>query len=91
MPSLRTTLALLASSVTALGAVLAEPTSTAPSKACMAGAPTTTAGYPISYYVQVTPSALKDGYQPEPTWADKHLVGTYVSCPLLPSYFLSSL
>ncbi|KAI0444619.1 hypothetical protein F4803DRAFT_246227 [Xylaria telfairii] len=77
MPSLRTTLAFIASSVTILGAVLAEPTATVSSKACMAGAPTVTAGYTISYYVQVTPSALENGYQPESAWADQHLVGTY--------------
>ncbi|KAI0490963.1 hypothetical protein F4859DRAFT_508752 [Xylaria cf. heliscus] len=83
MPSLRTTFQLVASSVTALGAALPEPTATGPATACTTGAPVTTAGYPILYYAQATPSsgAFQNGYQPEPRWASQHLVGTYKPVP----------
>ncbi|KAI1201114.1 hypothetical protein F5X97DRAFT_320773 [Nemania serpens] len=73
MPSIKTTLVILASAVTALGAGPPELAS------CTTGTPMTTAGYPMSYYVQATPStgSAQEGYQPEPKWASQHLVGSY--------------
>jgi hypothetical protein len=67
-------------------ALPAEPTAAVPETACTTGSPVTTAGYPIAYYAQATPSAssgFADGYQPDPRWASQHLVGTYVSSLLL--------
>ncbi|KAI1169182.1 hypothetical protein F5B18DRAFT_594355 [Nemania serpens] len=79
MPSIKATLTLLASAITALGAGLPEPAAAVPGTACTTGSPMTTAGYPMSYYVQATPSAgtFEVGYQPEPNWASQHLVGSY--------------
>ncbi|KAI8952515.1 hypothetical protein F4801DRAFT_577468 [Xylaria longipes] len=79
MQSLRIIVALLASSGTVLGAVPPEPTAAILTTACTTGAPITTAGYPISYYAQATPSSgsFENGYQPEQVWASQHLVGTY--------------
>ncbi|KAI1180826.1 hypothetical protein F4777DRAFT_174048 [Nemania sp. FL0916] len=80
MSAFRTAFSILALSATALGVALPNPTAAASSDAvCTTGAPITTAGYPISYYAQATPSAgiFEAGYQPEPRWADEHLVGTY--------------
>ncbi|KAI3325094.1 hypothetical protein HD806DRAFT_465572 [Xylariaceae sp. AK1471] len=81
MPSLQT---LFLTLLPVLGAVAlpAEPTAVVPSPAtaCTTGIPMTTAGYPISFYAQATPSAsdaFADGYQPEPRWASQHLVGSY--------------
>ncbi|KAI0544834.1 hypothetical protein F4679DRAFT_509439 [Xylaria curta] len=79
MPSPRAILVLLVSSVTVLDGALAEPTLALPATACTTGAPMTTAGYPIPFYAQATPSSgsFENGYQPEPRWAGQHLVGTY--------------
>ncbi|KAI1126413.1 hypothetical protein F5Y10DRAFT_244959 [Nemania abortiva] len=78
MLSLKATLSFLASSITVLGVALPEPTAT-PTTACTTGTPMTTAGYPMPYYAQATPSAGKftNGYRPEPRWANQHHVGSY--------------
>ncbi|KAI0205360.1 hypothetical protein F4808DRAFT_282010 [Astrocystis sublimbata] len=80
MPSLRTTLTLLASGTTVLGVVIPViipqiPTTTT----CVEGTPTTTAGYPMLFYVPATPSpdSFQSGYRPESGWAGEHLVGSY--------------
>ncbi|KAI1284387.1 hypothetical protein F5Y07DRAFT_2192 [Xylaria sp. FL0933] len=79
MPSIKSSFASLAFSATVLGAALSKPTAVIPATPCTEGTPTTTAGYPILYYAQATPSAsaIVSGYQPEPRWARQHLVGTY--------------
>ncbi|KAI0452277.1 hypothetical protein F5B21DRAFT_349595 [Xylaria acuta] len=79
MQSLRTTLALLASCVNVLSAALPDPAAAVPATACTTGAPMTTAGYPILYYAQATPSSdsFEHGYQPEPRWASQHFVRSY--------------
>ncbi|KAI1819818.1 hypothetical protein F4861DRAFT_109041 [Xylaria intraflava] len=70
--------ALLAASTTVLGATLPASTTATPATACTTGTPTTTAGFPISFYVKATPasSSFAQGYEPEPAWASQHLVGT---------------
>ncbi|KAJ8111023.1 hypothetical protein ONZ43_g5725 [Nemania bipapillata] len=79
MPSLKLILNCLASGVTVFGAALPEPTAAIPATACTTGRPMTTAGYPMRYYAQATPSSddLVNGYKPEPRWASQHLVGSY--------------
>ncbi|TGJ81279.1 hypothetical protein E0Z10_g7483 [Xylaria hypoxylon] len=79
MPSLKASLTFLASSTAVLGAALPNPTAAGSATACTTGAPMTTAGYPILHYAQATPgaSASLGGYQPEPRWAQQHLVGSY--------------
>ncbi|KAI1117251.1 hypothetical protein F5Y14DRAFT_448183 [Nemania sp. NC0429] len=79
MSSTRTTLLLLASAIAALAAGLPDPAAAVLGTACTTGAPMTTAGYPMSFYVRATPSAgsREEGYQPKPEWASQHLVGTY--------------
>jgi len=81
MPSLQTFITLLASGATVLGAALPEASPVAPQSSCTTGTPVTTAGYPIPFYAQATPTdgSFVNGYQPEPRWASQHLVGTYVS------------
>ncbi|KAI0540117.1 hypothetical protein GGR58DRAFT_499522 [Xylaria digitata] len=79
MPSLKASLAFLASSAAVLGATIPKPTDAVPPTPCTTGAPVVTAGYPIKYYAQATPGdgASVSGYEPEPRWAQQHLVGTY--------------
>ncbi|KAI1308805.1 hypothetical protein F5Y03DRAFT_393176 [Xylaria venustula] len=79
MPSIRAFFAFMAFRAAVLGATFPKPTPAVPATACMSGTPTTTAGYPILYYTQATPgtSVSATGYQPEPSWAREHLVGTY--------------
>ncbi|KAK7967218.1 uncharacterized protein PG986_001495 [Apiospora aurea] len=44
---------------------------------CTSGTPTTTAGYPISYF-HATPTQFADkAYQPEADWAGSHILSTY--------------
>ncbi|KAI0007370.1 hypothetical protein F4779DRAFT_513083 [Xylariaceae sp. FL0662B] len=45
---------------------------------CTTGEPVVTAGYTIKYAPATpTQAALEHGYQPEPAWAENHVVGTY--------------
>ncbi|KAI1366571.1 hypothetical protein F5Y08DRAFT_351246 [Xylaria arbuscula] len=68
-----------AAAAAVLGAAPPAPVAAIPATACVTGAPTTTAGYPILYYTQATPDAGSslNGYQPEPRWAREHLIGSY--------------
>ncbi|KAI0967496.1 hypothetical protein F4678DRAFT_445749 [Xylaria arbuscula] len=84
MPSIKGLLAFIAFRVDVLGAAFPKPTAAVRATACVSGTPTTTAGYPILYYTPATPatpstsvSSTSIGYQPEPSWAREHLVGTY--------------
>ncbi|KAI0150256.1 hypothetical protein GGR57DRAFT_504597 [Xylariaceae sp. FL1272] len=72
-------LTLLITSTSVLSAALPDTSPATPTATCTTGTPITTAGYPISYYVQATPKATSfaNGYRPEPTWASQHLVATY--------------
>ncbi|KAI1080692.1 hypothetical protein F5B20DRAFT_91260 [Whalleya microplaca] len=77
--ALRTILALVASAASLGQAYPAEAAaSTAAVGPCTTGDPVVTAGYTIKY-APATPtiSAFENGYQPEPAWAENHVVGTY--------------
>ncbi|KAI0877049.1 hypothetical protein GGS24DRAFT_512523 [Hypoxylon argillaceum] len=79
MSSIKYALKFLASSVAVFSAALPELAIAVQATACTTGTPVTTAGYPIPYYAQATPSTgnFVDGYKPEPKWASQHLVGSY--------------
>ncbi|KAI5865432.1 hypothetical protein GGS23DRAFT_618470 [Durotheca rogersii] len=72
----RTAIAVFAVAVSAHPAP--APTETAQEAPCVTGTPVVTAGYTIDGYAPALPTArFESGYQPEPAWADDHVVGTY--------------
>ncbi|KAI1501068.1 hypothetical protein F5X99DRAFT_428645 [Biscogniauxia marginata] len=54
-----------------------QPAATQTVGPCTTGSPTVTAGYTINYAEAKPTIAFEEGYQPEPAWADSHVIGTY--------------
>lgn len=57
---------------------------------CTTGSPTTTAGYVINYSrAAPTRYVAGAGYEPDHAWSSSHVLGSYVSSPVLVCFVLS--
>ncbi|KAK8035209.1 hypothetical protein PG993_010204 [Apiospora rasikravindrae] len=75
----------LAAAATLAMSAAAMPPAVLKETPCTSGTPTTTAGYPISYF-HATPTQFgNQAYQPEADWAGSHILGTYTYGMPLPT------
>ncbi|KAI1774210.1 hypothetical protein F4818DRAFT_76485 [Hypoxylon cercidicola] len=74
---LRTLLTVAVSATLGLAYPAEPPAPTPAATPCTTGDPVVTAGYTINYAPAIPTIAFQQGYQPEPAWADGHVVGTY--------------